>query len=237
MGEGKEFLRRVSLPGRGKDGGRTLFALKNAQIRLQSQKSKDGNIVSITQTINHFFGNSFIPAGTGFFMNGQLSSFSLTSTSAAYVKPYKQPVSHIMPTIILKDGDPWATLGSPGSMRIPSAVLLTVLNLIDFGMDIQEAIETPRFYSYAVSSNDPTNTGGAVVYDDDKGVDKKWIELEGAIDESVVAALEEKNYYVDRHSGDIDLYFGGVHGITFDAIAGKMHGGADTRRDGKALGY
>ena len=198
---------------------------------------KDGNIVSITQTINHFFGNSFIPKGTGFFMNGQLSSFSLTSTSAAYVKPYKQPVSHIMPTIILKDGDPWATLGSPGSMRIPSAVLLTVLNLIDFGMDIQTAIETPRFYSYAVSSNDPTNTGGAVIYDDSEGVDKKWIEVEGAIPESVCDKLEEKNYYVQRHSDDISLYFGGVHGITFDAIAGKMHGGADTRRDGKALGY
>ena len=198
---------------------------------------KDGNIVSITQTINHFFGNSFIPAGTGFFMNGQLSSFSLTSTSAAYVKPYKQPVSHIMPTIILKDGDPWATLGSPGSMRIPAAVLLTTLNLIDFGMNIQEAIETPRFYSYAVSSNDPASTGGAVSYDDSEGVDKKWIEVEGAIPESVCAELAAKNYYVQRHAGNIHLYFGGVHGITFDAIAGKMHGGADTRRDGKALGY
>ena len=198
---------------------------------------KDGNIVSITQTINHFFGNSFIPAGTGFFMNGQLSSFSLTSTSAAYVKPYKQPVSHIMPTIILKDGDPWATLGSPGSMRIPSAVLLTVLNLIDFGMNIQEAIEAPRFYSYAVSSNDQANTNGAVIYDDAEGVDKKWIEVEGAIPESVCAELATKNYYVQRHADDISLYFGGVHGITFDAIAGKMHGGADTRRDGKALGY
>ena len=198
---------------------------------------KDGNIVSITQTINHFFGNSLIPAGTGFFMNGQLSSFSLTSTSAAYVKPFKQPVSHIMPTIILKDGEPWATLGSPGSMRIPSAVLLTVLNLIDFGMNIQEAIESPRFYSYAVSSNDQVNTGGKVIYDDTTGVNKKWIEVEGAIPEDVCAQLEAKNYYVQRHAGKIDLYFGGVHGITFDAINGRMHGGADTRRDGKALGY
>ena len=49
--------------------------------------------------------------------------------------------------------------------------------------------------------------------------------------------LEEYNYYVQHYKKDIDLYFGGVHGITFDAISGKMHGGADTRRDGKALGY
>ena len=197
---------------------------------------KDGNIVSITQTINHFFGNTLVPAGTGFFMNGQLSSFSLKTTSAAYVKPYKQPVSHIMPTIILKDGDPWATLGSPGSLRIPTAVLLTVVNLIDFGMNIQEAIEAPRFFSYAVSNNDPTDTGGKVSYGDD-GVDKKWIEVEGLISDAVCAELEEKNYYVQHYTEDIDLYFGGVHGITFDAVTGKMHGGADTRRDGKALGY
>ena len=49
--------------------------------------------------------------------------------------------------------------------------------------------------------------------------------------------LEKYNYYVQRHSGNVNLYFGGVHGITFDAATGTMHGGADTRRDGKALGY
>ena len=198
---------------------------------------KDGNIVSITQTINHFFGNSLIPAGTGFFMNNQLSSFSLKTTSAAYVEPFKQPVSHIMPTIILKDGDPWATLGSPGSMRIPTAVTLTVLNLIDFGMDIQEAIQAPRFFSYAVSNNDPDSTGGAVNYDSDTGVDRKWIEIEGAISSEICEQLASKNYYVQHYKEDIDLYFGGVHGITFNALTGEMHGGADPRRDGKALGY
>lgn len=198
---------------------------------------KDGNIVSITQTINHFFGNSLIPAGTGFFMNNQLSSFSLKTSSAAYVEPFKQPVSHIMPTIILKDGDPWATLGSPGSMRIPTAVVLTILNLIDFGMNIQEAIEAPRFYSYAVSNNDPVSTNGAVNYDSSTGVDRKWIEIEGAISSEICAQLAEKNYYVQHYTKDIDLYFGGVHGITFNALTGEMHGGADPRRDGKALGY
>ena len=197
---------------------------------------KDGNIVSITQTINHFFGNSLIPAGTGFFMNGQLSSFSLKTTSAAYVEPFKQPVSHIMPTIILKDGDPWATLGSPGSLRIPTAVLLTVVNMIDFGMNIQEAIEAPRFFSYAVGSSDGDSTNGAIEYGDN-GVDKKWIEVEGAISDEICAELEKYKYYVQHYTRDVDLYFGGVHGITFDAATGLMHGGADIRRDGKALGY
>ena len=104
-------------------------------------------------------------------------------------------------------------------------------------MNIQEAIETPRFFSYAVSNNDPDDTNGAIEYDSSTGVDKKWIEVEGAISDEVCEQLEQYNYYVQHYERDIDLYFGGVHGITFDAITGMMHGGADTRRDGKALGY
>ena len=199
---------------------------------------KDGNIVSITQTINHFFGNTLIPAGTGFFMNGQLSSFTVDDPKkASYVEPHKQPVSHIMPTIILKEGIPWATLGSPGSLRIPMAVALTVINLIDWKMNIQEAIEAPRFFSYAVAESNVADTKGAITYDSSTGVNKKWIEIEGAISAEVCEALAEKNYYVQHYKEDVDLYFGGVHGITFNALTGEMHGGADRRRDGKALGY
>ncbi len=190
-----------------------------------SAADKDGNIVSVTQTINHFFGNGIVPEGTGFFLNNQLSSFSLTSTSASYIKPYKQPVSHIMPTIIMKDGNPYATLGSPGSMRIPSAVLQVVLNMIDFDMDIQTAINMPRFYSYACASTDFSSTS-------------KDIYVERALYNTVKDGLQAMNYNVIvEGSGDIDLYFGGVQGIRFIYEEGKLHGGADPRRDGKALGY
>lgn len=190
-----------------------------------SAADKDGNIVSVTQTINHFFGNGIVPEGTGFFLNNQLSSFTLTSTSASYVKPYKQPVSHIMPTIIMKDGNPYATLGSPGSMRIPSAVLQVILNMIDFGMDIQTAINSPRFYSYACASTDLSSTS-------------KDIYVERALYNLVKDELTAMNYNVIvEGSGDIDLYFGGVQGIRFIYEEGKLHGGADPRRDGKALGY
>ena len=190
-----------------------------------SVADKDGNIVSVTQTINHFFGNGIVPEGTGFFLNNQLSSFSLTSTSAAYVKPYKQPVSHIMPTIIMKDGNPYATLGSPGSMRIPAAVLQVILNMIDFGMDIQTAINSPRFYSYACASTDLSSAS-------------KDIYIERALSNSVRDGLVSMNYNVIVEGSDeIDLFFGGVQGIRFIYEEGKLHGGADPRRDGKALGY
>ena len=190
-----------------------------------SAADKDGNIVSVTQTINHFFGNGIVPEGTGFFLNNQLSSFTLTATSASYVKPFKQPVSHIMPTIIMKDGNPYATLGSPGSMRIPSAVLQVILNMIDFGMDIQTAINMPRFYSYACASTDYSSTS-------------KDIYVERALYKTVKEGLTAMNYNVIvEGSGDIDLYFGGVQGIRFIYEEGKLHGGADPRCDGKALGY
>ena len=194
-----------------------------------SVADKAGNIVSVTQTINHFYGCGIIPAGCGFYLNNQLTSFSFSSTSVNFMKPLKQPVSHIMPTIIMKDGEPFATLGSPGSMRIPSAVAEVVLNLIDFGMSIQDAIAAPRFYSYACSNDDGSTTS-------------KDIFVENAIPVEVRDKLIMMNYNVrtdESGSTPIHLYFGGVQGITFNIKDGKvsLHGGADPRRDGKALGY
>lgn len=186
---------------------------------------KDGNIASITQTINYFFGNGVVINGCGIHMNNQLSGFSLSSSSVSYIEPGKQPVSHIMPTIIMKDGDPVATLGSPGSMRIPSAVIQVVVNMLDFGMDIQEAIEAPRVFCYAKSSDEPDTA-------------KKQLEVEKAIPEDIRAALELMGYDVNTQGAkNVDLYFGGVQGITINYLTGEIHGGADIRRDGKALGY
>ena len=197
-----------------------------------SVTDKDGNIVSVTQTINYFFGNGYVPHGCGFFLNNELSSFSFSGSSVHYIQPYKQPVSHIMPTIIMKDGNPWATLGSPGGLRIPSAVIQVVLNLIDFEMTIQEAIAAPRVYAYASGSSDVgINNGFANTKD-------LYVEKAVIKDPAVKAALEAMGYYVIPYgSGDIDLYFGGVQGIRFNYDEGTIHGGADPRRDGKALGY
>lgn len=196
-----------------------------------SVADKDGNIVSITQTINHFFGAGIVPHGCGFFLNNQLSSFSIANeTYASYVKPYKQPVSHIMPTIIMKDGVPFATLGSPGSTRIPSAVIQVVLNMIVYGMDIQSAIASPRFYCYSDGGSDEKSGKGKTLY------------CELGIPESVRNELAAMNYMINipyEGTKDINLYFGGVQGITFkieDGVA-KLHGGADPRRDGKAVGF
>lgn len=208
------------------DNGTTSFSVADSE----------GNIVSFTQTLNHFWGAYVIPENCGFFLNNQLSSFSLTPGSVHYIKPYKQPVSHIMPTIVLKDGDPIATFGSPGSMRIPSAVIQTFLNIVDFNMDIQTAIENPRIYGYCVSTADSDLMTGGATY-----ITHKLLEIENVgLADDVISKLEAKKYYVNKYN-KIDLYFGGVQGIIFNYDADgnlvNIMGGADPRRDGKALAY
>ena len=184
---------------------------------------KDGNVVSITKTINYFFGSGVVVRGTGIHLNNQLSGFSFTPSNVAYIQPYKKPMSHVTPTIIMKDGEPFAAIGSPGSMRIPAAVCQVILNIIDFDMNIQEAIEACRIYNYAMSSAE-------------ESAGLKTIYIERGLGSGVVEGLTQLGYDVIlQGSGDIDLYFGGVQGIIFRD--GKLHGGADTRRDGKALGY
>lgn len=210
------------------DNGTTSFSVADSE----------GNIVSFTQTLNHFWGAYIMPEECGFMLNNQCTSFTVKEPTASvhYIAPYKQPVSHIMPTIILKDGKPFATLGSPGSMRIPAAVLQVALNMMEFGMDIQSAINSDRTYNYAVSTADSGAMNGEATYQD-----KKLLYLETSkIDAATVAALEAKGYYIVKYAST-NLYFGGVQGIKFNYDNNgnyvSITGGADPRRDGKALAY
>ncbi len=224
---------------------------------------KYGNVVTITQTINHFFGAHIMPEGCGFYLNNQLSSFGITPGRASYIEPYKNPTSHIMPTIILKDGKAVATLGSPGSMRLVTAVFETVVNLLEWDFDektqtwnpreiaadgdvnMQASIEGARAYSYCVSTSSDNGAGDNVGDEDHKplylevsveGERSGTIVKKSDITEETARILaEDYGYAVNRYDGR-NLFFGGVQGITFDS-RGRMHGGADVRRDGKALGY
>lgn len=179
---------------------------------------KFGNIVSTTQTINSYFGCAVVPKGTGIHMNNELNSFSTSASSASVIAPYKIPLSSMSPTLFLKDGNPVLTLGSPGSQRIISAILQVSLNVLDFGFDIQTAIEKPRIFNGV-------------------GMD---LEIEKAMPSASIQGLKDLGYKVQVKEGQTngyDIYFGGVQGITFNNKTKIMHGGADRRRDGKALGY
>ncbi|MBU5269917.1 gamma-glutamyltransferase [Clostridium cochlearium] len=173
---------------------------------------KEGNMVAVTKTINHFFGSCVAVPGTGILLNDEMDDFDFKPGLSNSIEPGKKPLSSMTPTLILKDGKPFMTIGSPGATRIIPTVAQVISNIVDHGMDIQEAINTPRMY--------------------DK--DGK-LSLEGGIDEKVIEGLKNKGHEVDI-KGEYDLFFGGVQGVMMES-SGELHGGADPRRDGQAVGF
>ncbi len=115
-----------------------------------------GNAVAVTYTINDAFGAKVIAADTGFFLNDEMDDFTakpgapnaygLVQGSANAIAPGKRPLSSMCPTIVLADGRPVLILGSPGGSRIITTVLEVLVNVIDFGMTLPEAIDAPRFH-------------------------------------------------------------------------------------------
>ena len=117
---------------------------------------KFGNAVSVTYTLNDWFGARVTAGGTGVLLNNEMDDFTtkagvpnlygLVQGDTNRIEPGKRPLSSMTPTIVLRDGKPWMIVGTPGGSRIITAVMHTMLNVIDYGMDIQEAVAAPRFH-------------------------------------------------------------------------------------------
>jgi len=115
-----------------------------------------GNAVSVTYTLNDWFGTKITAAHTGVLLNNEMddftakvgvpNSYGLMQGAANAIAPGKRPLSSMSPSIVTKDGKPLMILGTPGGSRIITTVLLTMLNVIDYGMDIQQAVDAPRFH-------------------------------------------------------------------------------------------
>ena len=170
-----------------------------------------GNLVSLTQTLNTFFGSGITVPGTGIILNNEMSDFDFTGPNE--VRPGKRPASSITPTIVLRKGQPFMSIGMAGASRIVSGVAKIIMNVIDFGMNIQEAIDAPRIY--AASGK---------------------IAMESRFAPEVIKALAHTGYAIESRA-PFDLYFGGAQGLTVDSKAGMLFGGADPRRLGSAAGY
>jgi len=186
-----------------------------------SVMDKDGNMCAITATVNTGFGSGMTIEGTGIILNnemddfsaqpGQANFFGLVGNEANSVQPGKRPLSSMTPTVVLKDGKGVMVLGSPGGPRIITAVLQTILNVIDFEMDIQEAVAKPRIHHQWKPD---------VIFTDPE------------ISEDVLSNLVARGHRI---------YVGGVgatvEAIYKDVETGFLYGGADPRNEGKALGY
>ncbi len=178
-----------------------------------SVADKMGNMVSLTQTISGFWGAHMVPPGTGIILNNEMQNWS--STGPNTYAPGKRMRTTIAPTILLKDGEVFASLGTPGAARIISTMVILITNLVDHGMTMQQAIESARFYTRDTDKN---------------------LHVEARMEAQTIEELKAMGY-VTSVKGQYDLFFGGAQGIVADRKRRMLTGGADPRRDGAVLGH
>jgi gamma-glutamyltranspeptidase/glutathione hydrolase len=155
-----ERLRQRIEPGRATPSDQvrpgTSFKKEGSNTTHYSVADRFGNAVSITYTINDYYGSAAAVNGAGFLLNNEMDDFAakpgvpnlygLLGGDANAVEPYKRPLSSMSPTIVLKDGQVMMVLGSPGGARIITTVMQVILNVIDHGMTIREAVDAPRVH-------------------------------------------------------------------------------------------
>ena len=173
-----------------------------------------GNWVSMIQSVHESFGCGIVVDGTGIILNNRMPGFNLEPGHPNEVAPHKRPAHTLSPAMVFRDKVPWLALGTPGGMGQTQFLVQILSNVIDFGMDIQQAIEAPRWQS--------------------KG--KKTVEIETRFPGKTQLDLENAGFKV-KVTEPWDFRMGGAEGILLDPNTGVFQAGADPRRDGYAVGY
>jgi gamma-glutamyltranspeptidase/glutathione hydrolase len=180
-----------------------------------------GNAVSLTATINTPFGCGVIVPGLGFLLNNEMDDFvtwpghpnyfGLVGNAANEIEPGKRPLSSMSPVILTRDGKPVMVVGSMGGPRIITSVVLTLLNVLDFGMNLQEAVDAPRIHQQWMP-------------------DVLYVEPEHPPD--VLTALRRKGHVVQSQPR-----WAAVTAIMADTTYGGWWGASDSRVSGLAKGF
>lgn len=182
-----------------------------------------GNAVAVTVTLNGAYGSKLYVDELGFFLNNEMDDFSskpgvpnmfgLIGAEANKIEPRKRMLSSMTPTLVEKDGKFWMTVGTPGGSTIITSVLQTVLNVHEYGMGMQEAVNAPRFHHQWLPD--------VILFEPD------------SFDPKVLLELEEKGYRTNQDQSPI---IGKVDGILV-LPDGTLEGGADRRGDDTAIGF
>jgi gamma-glutamyltranspeptidase/glutathione hydrolase len=184
---------------------------------------KDRNCVSLIQSNYNGFGSGISHPGLGFAIQNRGCLFALDPNHANKVEPGKRPFHTIIPAMVTMGGKPWLVFGVMGGDMQPQGHVQVLVNLIDFGMNVQAAGEAPRVEH--VGSATPTgrkeNPPGGIV------------EAEPGIPDAVVKELESRGHQVKR----VKVNGGGYQAILIDPATGLLHGGSEYRKDGAAVGY
>jgi gamma-glutamyltranspeptidase/glutathione hydrolase len=188
-------------PGDPYDRGETIYL---------SVADQHGNMVSFINSIFEYFGSGVVVPGTGFALQNRGAGFTLEEGHPNRVGPRKRPFHTLIPGFVTRDGEPWMAFGVMGGSMQPQGHVQLLLNLLVFGMDIQEAVDAPRFRSY----------GG------------QRLALESPIDDQVRAALEAMGHQIIDEAG---VSFGGAQAVV--RLARGWAAGSDPRKDGMAAGH
>jgi gamma-glutamyltranspeptidase/glutathione hydrolase len=174
----------------------------------------EGNAASITQTLGSPFGSGFLAGDTGILLNNLLMWSDLDPRSPNALAPHRTVETRMAPTQVFRNGRVLVAIGTPGSYGIPQTTTQMLLNLLEYGMNIQAAIEAPRVRVYR-----------------DRAVD-----AETRIPLEVRTALEARGHVI-RELPEWSWVVGGGQGVWVDPVTRALAGGADPRRDGYAMGW
>ncbi len=173
-----------------------------------------GNMVSLTQTLGSWFGSCVVAADTGVLFSNQMRHLHTDPASPSKVGPGRRPRSNQSPLIVLKDGQPFMAIGTPGNDGIWQRMAQVLVNIFDFGLDVQRAVSEPRMIYGGFQE---TGTEIPPVFS-----------VEDRLPEATLAGLRAKGYTLKPIPSDE----GCVNGIVRDAATGFLYGGADPRRWG-----
>lgn len=169
-----------------------------------------GNVISLIQSLFDAFGSGIVAGDTGVVLQNRGSLFVLKPGHPDEVAPHKRPMHTLVPAMVMKDGRPWLSYGVMGGDMQPQGHVQVILNLLEFGMNVQEAGEAPRFRHSAAG-----------------------LALETGVSAEARFGLSQRGHRLVDTIGA----FGGFQGILIDPRSGVLMGGSDPRKDGCAIGF
>ena len=180
----------------------------------------DGNAASLIHSLYGVFGSGVMVPGTGIVLQNRSAYFSLDPRHPNRLEPGKKPVHTLIASMAFRGDRLWSVLGCMGADGQPQIHLQAYVAMIDFGRDVQQALEMPRWLSGRFALGEP----------------RDLLNIEGRFPAATIDALERRGHRVNRWGPRNELA-GHAHGITIDPESGMRLGGADPRSDGAAVGY
>jgi gamma-glutamyltranspeptidase / glutathione hydrolase len=200
----------IAPPSRGEDEGVELTGRDLGDTIYMTVADGQGNVVSLIQSLFSDFGSGIVAGDTGIVLHNRGSLFNLTAGHPNQIAPHKRPLHTLVPAFVLKDGKPWLSFGVMGGDHQAQGHVQVLANLLDCGMNVQEAGEAARVHH-----------------------GMNGIQVESAVSQAARTGLTGRGHQVTESIG----VYGGFQGILIDPKTGVLMGGSDPRKDGLAIGY